>query len=325
MRRRSRPTCSTSRTTTRSKARAATARAQSGVAEWNVVSRGFLRPADHSCDAWAPRSSTPIGPTAAPVAVVNESFARQHFQRPRPDWQAAEGRRLGSQDRRGRRSWAWCATCPMRSGVWGGSHPMVYQRVLAVAVAAESRTCSLRTAGDPAAAVSPVRSAVTAVDAGVPLRDVATMTGARAPIDDDPAIPGPALLVLCRARAGARADRHLRDHGASREPAAPRNRHPPGARRDEPADADGNTWRRPSAGAGGNRVGDGRGARRHTQHGGAPLSRGPTRSRRPRRRRGTRRAPRSSPASSPPFVPPRSIRRRCCATNKTPSRSHGYN
>ena len=256
---------------------------QGGVAEWNIASEDFFDLLTIPVTRGR-RFVDSDRSTAAPVAIVNESFVQRALSRPRPDWQAPEGRRLGSQiavddDRGGgpRR--------PLCAGSLGRLASDGVPGVLAVALAAESLRAPAHGWRSHGSSLGRSigrdgrRCARAAARRGDDDR-------ARAPINDDPAIQGPALLVLRRARAGARADRRLRDHGASREPAAPRNRHSPRARRDEPADADGNTWRRASAGAGGNRAGDGRGARRHTQHGGAPLSRGSTRSRRPRRCRG---------------------------------------
>jgi putative ABC transport system permease protein len=146
---------------------------KSGVAEWNIASEDYFDllaiPVTRGRRFVAgDQSNTP------PVAVVNESFARQHFQGLDPI-----GKRLKGGDWDPKSPWTTIVgvvrDVPYAQGAWGGSHPMVYQ-AFSQSPWLQNPYVLVRTAGDPAASVSAVRSAVTAVDALVPLRDVATMT-----------------------------------------------------------------------------------------------------------------------------------------------------
>ena len=143
-----------------------------GVAEWNVVSQDFF----DTLKIPATRGRAFVDtdrPDAPPVAVVNESFARQHFQGLDPI-----GKRLKGGDWDPRSPWTTIVgvvrDVPYANGVWGGSHPMVY--IAFSQLLLQNPFVVVRTAGDPAVSLAAIRAAVTAIDAGVPLRDVATMT-----------------------------------------------------------------------------------------------------------------------------------------------------
>ena len=144
----------------------------SGVAEWNIVSPAFFEALKIPITRGRHFSDTDL-PASPAVGVVNESFARQHFQGLDPI-----GKRLKGGDWDRKSPWTTIVgvvrDVPYAGGVWGGSHPMVYQAF------AQSRWLQnpyvlIRTAGNPASAVAAVRSAVIATDPNVPLRDVATM------------------------------------------------------------------------------------------------------------------------------------------------------
>ena len=144
----------------------------SGVAEWNIVSPAFFEALKIPITRGRHFSDTDL-PASPAVGVVNESFARQHFQGLDPI-----GKRLKGGDWDPKSPWTTIVgvvrDVPYAGGVWGGSHPMVYQAF------AQSRWLQnpyvlIRTAGNPASAVAAVRSAVIATDPNVPLRDVATM------------------------------------------------------------------------------------------------------------------------------------------------------
>ena len=143
-----------------------------GVAEWNVVSQDFFDTLKIPVTRGRAFVDTDR-PDAPPVAVVNESFARQHFQGLDPI-----GKRLKGGDWDPRSPWTTIVgvvrDVPYASGVWGGSHPMVY--IAFSQLLLQNPFVVVRTAGDPAVSLAAVRAAVTAVDAGAPLRDVATMT-----------------------------------------------------------------------------------------------------------------------------------------------------
>ncbi len=143
-----------------------------GVAEWNIVSQQFFDTLAIPVTRGR-RFVDTDGPTAPPVAVVNESFARQHFQGLDPI-----GKRLKGGDWDPKSPWTTIVgvvrDVPYESGVWGGSHPMVYQ-AFSQSLWLTNPYVLLRTGGNPANAVAAVRAAVTATDANVPLRDVATM------------------------------------------------------------------------------------------------------------------------------------------------------
>jgi putative ABC transport system permease protein len=144
-----------------------------GVAEWNVVSRDFFDTLKIPVTRGRAFVDTDR-PDAPPVAVVNESFVQQHFQGLNPI-----GKRLKGGEWDPKSPWKTIVgvvrDLPYASGVWGGSHPMVYQ-AFSQSLWLTNPFVIVRTAGDPAASLAAVRAAVTAVDGGVPLRDVATMT-----------------------------------------------------------------------------------------------------------------------------------------------------
>ena len=146
---------------------------QGGVAEWNIASEDFFELLTIPVTRGR-RFVDSDRSTAAPVAIVNESFVRQHFRGLDPI-----GKRLKGGDWDPKSPWTTIVgvvrDVPYAHGVWGGSHPMVYQ-AFSQSPWLRNPFVLLRTAGDPTAAVSAIRSAVTAVDALVPLRDVATMT-----------------------------------------------------------------------------------------------------------------------------------------------------
>jgi putative ABC transport system permease protein len=105
--------------------------------------------------------------------VVNESFARQQLRGLDPI-----GKRLKGGDWDPKSPWTTIVgvvkDVPYENGVWGGSHPMVYQ-AFSQSLWLTNPFVLLRTSGDPVQVLAAVRSAVTATDASVPLRDVATM------------------------------------------------------------------------------------------------------------------------------------------------------
>jgi putative ABC transport system permease protein len=112
--------------------------------------------------------------TAPQVALVNQSFVRRHFR-----GQSAIGKRLKGGDWDPKAPWTTIvgvvADVPYTSGIWGGNHPTFYEP------SAQNRWLRsvlvvVKTAGDPAQLVGPIRRETSALDAGVPLRDVATMT-----------------------------------------------------------------------------------------------------------------------------------------------------
>ena len=144
----------------------------SGVAEWNIVSPAFFEALKIPITRGRHFSDTDL-PASPAVGVVNESFARQHFQGLDPI-----GKRLKGGDWDPKSPWTTIVgvvrDVPYAGGVWGGSHPMVYQ-ALAQSRWLQNPYVLIRTAGNPASAVAAVRSAVIATDPNVPLRDVATM------------------------------------------------------------------------------------------------------------------------------------------------------
>lgn len=113
------------------------------------------------------------GFNAAPVAVVSEAFARQHF----PDGQAV-GRRFKRGGWDSRDAWRTIVgvvgDVPYEAGVWGGTRPTIYLPN-AQNPGIQSPYVILRTAGNPTLLVSAAREAVQRLDSRVPLRDVATM------------------------------------------------------------------------------------------------------------------------------------------------------
>jgi predicted permease len=143
-----------------------------GVCEWNIVSEQYFDTLGIPITRGRHFLSTDVagGPS---VAVVNESFAREHFTGRDPI-----GRRLKGGDWDPKSPWTTIVgvvkDVPYANGVWGGSHPMVYQ-AFSQSLWLSNPFVLVRTSGNPADAVSAVRSAVTATDASVPLRDVATM------------------------------------------------------------------------------------------------------------------------------------------------------
>lgn len=143
-----------------------------GVAEWNSVSTGYFETL--GIRVLEGRAFTTADTHDAPsVALVNQSFARKHFP-----GQSAIGKRLKGGDWDAQAPWTTIvgviADVPYTNGVWGGSHPTFYEatsqnRWLRSALVA------IKTPGDPVQLVAATRRETSALDAGVPLRDVATM------------------------------------------------------------------------------------------------------------------------------------------------------
>jgi predicted permease len=146
---------------------------KSGVAEWNVVSQDYFDALSIPVTRGR-RFVDTDRPEDPPVALVNDSFVRQHFHGLDPI-----GKRLKGGEWDPRSPWTTIVgvvrDVPYAGGVWGGSQPMVYS-AFSQSLWLKNPYVVVRTAGDPAASLAAVRAAVTAIDAGVPLRDVATMT-----------------------------------------------------------------------------------------------------------------------------------------------------
>ncbi len=144
-----------------------------GVAEWNSVSIGYFETL--GIRVLEGRAFTTADTARAPsVALVNQSFVRKHFP-----GQSALGKRLKGGDWDAQAPWATIvgvvADVPYTNGVWGGSQPTFYEptsqnRWLRSALVA------IKTPGDPVQLVAAARRETSALDAGVPLRDVATMS-----------------------------------------------------------------------------------------------------------------------------------------------------
>jgi putative ABC transport system permease protein len=146
---------------------------KSGVAEWNVVSQDYFDALSIPVTRGR-RFVDTDRPEDPPVALVNDSFVRQHFHGLDPIGKRVKG---GEWDPRS--PWTTIVgvvrDVPYAGGVWGGSQPMVYS-AFSQSLWLKNPYVVVRTAGDPTASLAAVRAAVTAIDAGVPLRDVATMT-----------------------------------------------------------------------------------------------------------------------------------------------------
>ena len=144
----------------------------SGVSEWNIVSPEFFEALKITVTRGRPFAPADL-PASPVVGLVNESFARQHFQGLDPI-----GKRLKGGDWDPKSPWTTIVgvvrDVPYAGGVWGGSHPMVYQ-AFSQSPWLQNPYVLIRLAGDPASAVAAVRSAVIGTDPNVPLRDVAMM------------------------------------------------------------------------------------------------------------------------------------------------------
>ena len=144
-----------------------------GVAEWNAVSPAYF--ATLGIPVLEGHSFSLADTATAPqVALVNQSFVRRHFR-----GQSPIGKRLKGGDWDPKAPWTTIvgvvADVPYTGGIWGGNHPTFYEP------SAQNRWLRsvlvvVKTAGDPAQLVGPIRRETSALDAGVPLRDVATMT-----------------------------------------------------------------------------------------------------------------------------------------------------
>jgi predicted permease len=145
-----------------------------GIAEWNVVSGGYfdtmgIRLVDG-------RPFTPADRAGAPrAAIVNETFARRHF----PTGPAI-GARFRSGDWDPGAPWTTivgvAADVPYGKGLWGGADATVYVPH-AQNPWLQSFYVVVSARGDPAGALRDARQTVRSLDAGLPLRDAATMRG----------------------------------------------------------------------------------------------------------------------------------------------------
>ncbi len=110
---------------------------------------------------------------AAPVAIVNETFARRQFQ-------ALDvlGRRFKSGDPQSKSPWITivgvAADVPYSNGVWGGAAQTVYTPY-AQNLWASSPYIVVKSGEDAGLLVGSIRQAVNDLDPSLPLRDVATM------------------------------------------------------------------------------------------------------------------------------------------------------
>lgn len=108
------------------------------------------------------------------VAIVNEAFARRHFE-----GRTAVGQRLKGGDWDANAPWLTivgvAGDVPYERGVWGGAQPTVYRPYLQT-LGSRVPFVLLKTDGGTADAVSRARTVVPALDPALPLRDVATMS-----------------------------------------------------------------------------------------------------------------------------------------------------
>ncbi len=143
-----------------------------GVAEWNVVSTDYF--SAMGIGVQRGRAFTLDDRTSAPrVAIVNEAFVRRHY----PDGQAL-GRRLKGGDWDATAPWTTivgiAADVPYGKGLWGGADPTVYLPY-AQNLWMQTPYVIVKADGDPSRLVPAIRQAVKAIDANLPLRDLATM------------------------------------------------------------------------------------------------------------------------------------------------------
>jgi putative ABC transport system permease protein len=144
-----------------------------GVAEWNVVTIDYFKTLGIRVRRGRAFDTTDRLDTP-PVAIVNDAFVRRHFPAGDP-----LGRRIKGGDWDARARWITivgvAADVPYEKGAWSGSNPTVYTAYSQNAWL-QSPYVVIKTTADPTASVAAARGVVTALDARVPLRDVATMS-----------------------------------------------------------------------------------------------------------------------------------------------------
>jgi predicted permease len=148
------------------------ARRQSGVAEWVTVNTTYfatlgIRVVQGRVFQDGDRAGAPL------ATIVNEAFVRRHF--PAGD---ALGKRFKGGDWDSNGDWMTIvgvvADVPYGQGVWGGAEPTVHV-AYAQNLWQSSPYVLLKTDGDAGRQLPAARDVVRAIDARLPLRDVATM------------------------------------------------------------------------------------------------------------------------------------------------------